>query len=27
MEEVFVFLDIARRNRYKVILGTRPSGS
>lgn len=25
MEEVFVFLDIARRNRYKVILGTRPS--
>jgi biopolymer transport protein ExbD len=26
MEEVFVFLDIARRNRYKVILGTRPSG-
>jgi biopolymer transport protein ExbD len=27
MEEVFVFLDIARRNRYKVILGTQPSGS
>jgi len=27
MEEVYVFLDIARRNRYKVILGTRPSGS
>ena len=26
MEEVFVFLDIAKRNRYKVILGTRPSG-
>ncbi|MFH0758317.1 MAG: biopolymer transporter ExbD [Bacteroidota bacterium] len=26
MEEVYVFLDIARRNRYKVILGTRPSG-
>jgi len=26
MEEVFVFLDIARRNRYRVILGTRPSG-
>lgn len=25
MEEVFVFLDIAKRNRYKVILGTRPS--
>ncbi len=25
MEEVFVFLDIARRNRYKVILGTRPA--
>jgi len=25
MEEVFAFLDIARRNRYKVILGTRPS--
>lgn len=25
MEEVFVFLDIARRNRYKVILGTKPS--
>lgn len=25
MEEVFTFLDIARRNRYKVILGTRPS--
>ncbi len=25
MEEVYVFLDIARRNRYKVILGTRPS--
>ncbi|MEZ5072341.1 MAG: biopolymer transporter ExbD [Bacteroidales bacterium] len=24
MEEVFVFLDIAKRNRYKVILGTRP---
>ena len=27
MDEVFVFLDIAKRNRYKVILGTRPSGS
>jgi biopolymer transport protein ExbD len=26
MEEVFVFLDIARRSRYKVILGTKPSG-
>jgi len=26
MEEVFTFLDIARRNRYRVILGTRPSG-
>jgi len=26
MEEVFVFLDIARRNRYRVILGTKPSG-
>ena len=26
MEEVYVFLDIARRNRYKVILGTQPSG-
>ena len=26
MDEVFVFLDIAKRNRYKVILGTRPSG-
>ncbi len=26
MKEVFVFLDIARRNRYKVILGTQPSG-
>ncbi len=25
MEEVFSFLDIARRNRYKVILGTQPS--
>ena len=25
MEEVFEFLDIARRNRYKVILGTQPS--
>ena len=25
MEEVFLFLDIAKRNRYKVILGTRPS--
>lgn len=25
MDEVFEFLDIARRNRYKVILGTRPS--
>jgi len=25
MEEVFAFLDIAKRNRYKVILGTRPS--
>jgi biopolymer transport protein ExbD len=27
MEEVYEFLDIARRNRYKVILGTQPSGS
>jgi len=27
MEEVFLFLDIARRNSYKVILGTKPSGS
>jgi biopolymer transport protein ExbD len=26
MEEVFTVLDIARRNRYKVILGTKPSG-
>jgi len=26
MEEVFAFLEIAKRNRYKVILGTRPSG-
>ncbi|MEN8155331.1 MAG: biopolymer transporter ExbD [Bacteroidota bacterium] len=26
MKEVFVFLDIAKRNRYKVILGTKPSG-
>ena len=25
MEEVFTFLQIAKRNRYKVILGTRPS--
>ncbi len=25
MEEVFAFLQIAKRNRYKVILGTRPS--
>lgn len=25
MEEVFTVLDIARRNRYKVILGTQPS--
>ncbi|RLD51887.1 MAG: biopolymer transporter ExbD [Bacteroidetes bacterium] len=25
MDEVFAFLDIAKRNRYKVILGTRPS--
>ncbi len=25
-DRVFVFLDIAKRNRYKVILGTRPSG-
>ncbi len=25
MEEVFAFLNIARRNRYKVILGTQPS--
>jgi len=25
MEEVFTFLEIAKRNRYKVILGTRPS--
>ena len=25
MDEVFSFLDIAKRNRYKVILGTRPS--
>ncbi len=24
MEEVFAFLDIAKRNSYKVILGTRP---
>ncbi len=27
MEEVFSFLEIAKRNRYKVILGTKPSGS
>lgn len=27
MEEVYVFLDIAKRNRYKVILGTQPAGS
>jgi len=26
MEEVFAFLEIAKRNRYKVILGTRPYG-
>lgn len=26
MEEVFSILDIARRNRYKVILGTKPTG-
>ncbi|PID92121.1 MAG: biopolymer transporter ExbD [Bacteroidetes bacterium] len=25
MEEVFTFLEIAKRNRYKVILGTQPS--
>ena len=25
MDEVFAFLDIAKRNRYKVILGTKPS--
>jgi len=25
MEEVFAFLEIAKRNRYKVILGTRPA--
>lgn len=25
MEEVFIVLDIARRNRYRVILGTKPS--
>ncbi len=25
MDEVFTFLNIAKRNRYKVILGTRPS--
>jgi biopolymer transport protein ExbD len=25
MEEVFTFLEIAKRNRYKVILGTRPA--
>lgn len=25
MEEVFAFLDIAKRNSYKVILGTKPS--
>lgn len=24
MEEVFTVLDIARKNRYKVILGTKP---
>lgn len=27
MDEVFIFLDIAKRNRYKVILGTKPSGT
>lgn len=27
MQEVFQFLEIAKRNRYKVILGTKPSGS
>ena len=27
MEEVFLFLEIAKRNRYKVILGTKPAGS
>lgn len=26
MDEVFSVLDIARRNRYKVILGTKPTG-
>jgi biopolymer transport protein ExbD len=26
MEEVFSLLNIAKRNRYKVILGTRPAG-
>ena len=25
MDEVFVVLNIAKRNRYKVILGTKPS--
>jgi biopolymer transport protein ExbD len=25
MQEVFTILDIARRNRYKVILGTQPT--
>ena len=25
MEEVFSFLEIAKRNRYKVILGTKPA--
>jgi len=25
MDEVFALLNIARRNRYKVILGTKPS--
>jgi len=26
MEEVFSLLNIAKRNRYKVILGTKPAG-
>ncbi len=26
MEEVFSLLNIAKRNRYKVILGTKPTG-
>jgi biopolymer transport protein ExbD len=26
MDEVFLVLDVARRNSYKVILGTRPPG-